>query len=397
MRLGEFILSDMEAILQRWEAFATRVPAAEHMSSRSLRDHGPEILKAIVADLATSQSDAEQEAKSMGLAPENADAAPNAAQIHAVLRAESGFDIEELSSEYRALRASVLSGWLETCGPGYPYVRDMLRFNEAIDQALAESIASFTAHVTRSRNLLLGMLSHDLRSPLHTIQVTATLLHRLGSDSEVGRAADRLIRSGARMQKLLDDLIDFNRTELGLRIPVTPREVDLAQVCAEELEQIRATYPQRTVDLEVTGDCRGRWDPDRMQQLLNNLVLNALHYGEPGSTVHVALLSGDADLRLSVANAGKAIDGATLAHIFKPLRRGKSGTTTNNSGLGLGLYIASEIAQAHGGEIAVDASDHQTVFMVTLPRAAIASGSIDREPLPVVDHRQENSRVGHSR
>src|SRR5512145_1268521 len=118
MRLGEFILSDMEAILQRWEAFATRVPAAEHMSSRSLRDHGPEILKAIVADLATSQSDAEQEAKSMGLAPENADAAPNAAQIHAVLRAESGFDIEELSSEYRALRASVLGGWLEACGPG---------------------------------------------------------------------------------------------------------------------------------------------------------------------------------------------------------------------------------------------------------------------------------------
>lgn len=368
MRLGDYILRDMELILQRWEAFATRVPAAQHMSSRSLRDHGPEILKAIVADLATSQTDVEQAAKSMGLEPESPDASPNAAQIHAVLRAESGFDIEELASEYRALRASVLSGWLEACGPQYPFVRDMLRFNEAIDQALAESIASFSTHVARSRNLLVGMLSHDLRSPLQTIQITAKLLPALQREGEVGLAAERLVRSGARMQRLLEDLIDFNRTELGLRIPVAPREVDLGQVCAEELEQIRAAYPERAVEMQVTGDCRGCWDPDRLQQLLNNLVLNALHYGEPRATIQVAVRASEPEIRLSVANAGKAIDSDTLSNMFAPLHRGNAGTTANKAGLGLGLYIVNEIAKAHGGKVDVNSAGNETVFTVTLPR-----------------------------
>lgn len=373
MRLADYIMRDLELILQRWEASSTRVPAAEHMSSRSLRDHGPDILKAIAADIGTSHTPAGQESKSMGVAPVAADAIPTAAHIHAVLRAESGFDIADLASEYHAMRAIVLSGWLEACAPGYPYVRDMLRFNQAIDHALAESIDSFSTHVTRSRNLLLGMLSHDLRSPLHTIQMTANLLRGLSSDDEVGLAAERLVRSGARMQKLLDDLIDFNRTELGLHIPVTPLEVDLAHVCAEELEQIRAAYPERAVELDVAGECRGWWDPHRMHQLLNNLVVNALHYGELDAPIRVALVGSENEMRLSVANAGKPIDEDTLAHMFAPLRRGKAGTPENKTGLGLGLYIVSEIAKAHGGEVAVDAAHDETVFTVTLPKAPQAA------------------------
>jgi len=148
MRLGEYILRDMERILERWEAFATtRLPAAEHMSSRSLRDHGPEILRAIVADLASPQTALEQTAKSKGLAPVGAGSTDAAAQTHALLRAESGFSIEQLVSEYRALRASVVSGWIEAAPPEPSDFEDMLRFNEAIDQALAESISFFTAHV----------------------------------------------------------------------------------------------------------------------------------------------------------------------------------------------------------------------------------------------------------
>jgi signal transduction histidine kinase len=369
MRLGDFILRDMELILQRWETFATtRLPAAQRMSSRSLRDHGPEILQAIVADLGNPQSPEEQQSKSMGLAPVVADAPQTAAQTHAVLRAESGFDIEQLASEYRALRASVLKAWMEACQPEPPSVDDLVRFNEAIDQALAESIAFFMRHVTRSRNLLLGMLSHDLRSPLHAILMTARHLQALDSDGDVGRAADRMVRSGARMQELLDDLIDFNRAELGLGIRVSPRDVDLGQVFEDEVEQIQAAFPQRAVELQVTGSCRGTWDPGRMQQLLNNLVVNALHYGDPGGTVHVAVRGSDSDVRLSVTNTGKAIDGETLAHMFEPLRRGRDGAHTNDSGLGLGLYITSEIAKAHGGTIDAASEGNRTVLTVTLPR-----------------------------
>ena len=290
MRLGDYIERDADLIQQRWEAFATtHIPAADRMSSRSLRDHLPEILQAIVADLASPQTADAQSAKSMGMAPILPNAAHTAAQTHAVLRAESGFDIEQLASEYRALRASVLSGWIEACLPEPADFTDMLRFNEAIDQALAESISYFTSHVTRARNLLLAMLSHDMRSPLQTIQLTARSIQGMHSSPAADNAAERLIRASARMKKLLDDQIDFSLTELGLGIRVTRQQVDLAPICAEELDQIRAAYAERELEMEVSGDCSGVWDSSRIQQLLNNLVVNAVRYGEPGEAIRVAL------------------------------------------------------------------------------------------------------------
>ena len=370
MRLGDFISRDMEHILARWEAFAaTRLPAADHMVSLELRDHAQQILEAIVVDLATAQTAEAQQAKSMGLASVAADAPETAAQTHAILRAKSGFNIEQLASEYRALRASVLSLWLEACGSETPRFDDLVRFNEAIDQALAESIACFNTHVLRSRNLLLGMLSHDLRSPLQTIQMTARYLRELDTSDDVGVAAGRLINSGARMQRLLEDLIDFNRSELGLGIRITPAPVDLAELCAEELNQIRVAHAGHRVELDASGDCRGHWDAGRVQQMINNLVVNAIHYGDPGATVRVALQGSASDVRIAVANAGPAIERPVMEHLFEPLRRGAPpARAANESGLGLGLYIASEIAKAHGGSIAVESKPGRTEFAVALPR-----------------------------
>ena len=375
MRLGEFIRRDMEAILVRWEAFAaTRLPAANQMASLELRDHARQILEAIVIDLATAQTVDEQNAKSMGLAPVVIGAPETAAQTHAVLRAKSGFNVEQLVSEYRALRTSVLSLWMEACLPGSPLLDDVIRFNEAIDQALAESVGFFSAHVTRSRNLLLGMLSHDLRSPLQTIQMTARYLRQIEASDDVGQAAVRLVNSGARMQQLLDDLIDFNRTELGLGIRVTPTtDVDLGAVCADELDQVRAAHPGRAVALQVDGDCRGAWDAGRIQQLVNNLVVNAIHYGDDDGTIEVVVRGGDAEVHVTVANSGRTIDAETLASLFAPLRRGHDQDRANDAGLGLGLYISNEIAKAHGGTITVTSERMRTAFAVHLPRQPVMS------------------------
>jgi signal transduction histidine kinase len=373
MRLAEYISTDLERILARWESFAaTRLPAAGRMRPLELRAHAQQILEAIVADLGTEQTPEAQSVKSMGLAPSVAGAPETAAQTHAVLRAVSGFDIEQLASEYRALRASVLSLWMEACQPEAPCLADLMRFNEGIDQALAESIALFSAHVTRSRNLLLGMVSHDLRSPLQTIQMTARHLQRLDAGADVGAAAGRLINSGERMQKLLQELMDFNRTELGLGIRVEMADVDLGQLCAQEVDQVRAAYPSCAIHLAVEGDCRGRWDAARLQQLLNNLVTNAVHYGDKGAFTHVGVASRGRHVELSVANAGETIDAPLLAYIFEPLRRGWGAQPANNDGLGLGLYIASEIAKAHGGGIRVTSESRQTVFTVRLPRHTAA-------------------------
>jgi len=145
-------------------------------------------------------------------------------------------------SPHRALRASVLSMWMEACQSAAPLLQDIIRFNEAIDQAVAESVSHYSAWMEQSRNLLLGSLSHDMRSPLH-------------------------------------DIVDFNRTNLGLGISIVPSTMDLAELCAQELEQIRVAYPDSRLQLRVDGDCQGSWDAKGIRQLFGNVVTNAIQHG----------------------------------------------------------------------------------------------------------------------
>ena len=370
MRLANFILDHMEAILSQWEEFArTRLPAAADMKSPALRDHAQQILEAVAKDLSTSQSREDQFEKSTGNSPKLASAPETAAQTHALLRARSGFDINQLVAEYRALRASVLRLWMDESKSDSHYVDDIVRFNEAIDQAIAESVSFFSAQIDLARNLFLGMLGHDMRSPLQTIQITASYLAALNAGEKVSEAASRLIRSGARMQALLDDMIDFNRTRLGLGITIAPTNIDLARLAADVLDQLRAVHPDRQVELDVVGDCMGVWDGLRLQQLLGNLVLNAINYGAKDAPVSVTLTGRDAGVLLKVSNAGPVIEAATLDRLFDPLQRGPNQQGSNADGsLGLGLYIAREIAKAHGVEIDARSDELETVFSVRLPR-----------------------------
>ena len=372
MRLADFILRDMEPILAAWEAFASvQLPAAKHMKSLALRDHARQILEAVAKDLSTSQSREAQTAKSLGQAPLLIGAPETAAQTHALLRAQSGFDINQLAAEYRALRASVLRLWGDDSQPESTHLDDIIRFNEAIDQALAESIAFFSAQVDQARNLFLGMLGHDMRNPLQTIQITASYLAALNAGAKVSEAASRLINSGRHMQALLDDLLDFNRTTLGLGINITPRDVDLSQLFASELDQLRAANPGRRIDLEVHGDTFGSWDSLRLQQLLGNLVRNAIKYGAPGAPVYVGLNGGAEDVVLEVRNSGPVIEPSDLDQIFDPLKRGSDNENKYDAdgSLGLGLYIAREIAKSHGGSIEARSDETETVFAVRLPRS----------------------------
>ena len=374
MRLADFILRDMESIVVEWEAFAaTLLPAAASMTPLALRNEAKQILEAVATDLSTPQTKQAQIDKSLGRAPKVMDAPETAAQTHAILRARSGFDINQLASEYRALRASVLRLWTEACQPDDINLEDVIRFNEAIDQALAESIGFFSEQVERARNLLLGMLGHDMRNPLNTIQMTASYLAALNAGADVSEAASRLIRSGACMKALLDDLVDFNRTKLGLGINITLANVDLGAVFADEVEQLRGAHPGRRLQLEVVGDTRGLWDGLRLQQLLRNLVSNAIKYGEPDAPVRVVLTGEEADVRIEVVNRGPTIERSALDQIFDPLKRGPAQRHDTDDGLGLGLYIVREVARAHGGEVDVRSDKGETVFAVRLPRRNEAS------------------------
>jgi len=371
VRLADFILSDMEAIVAEWEAFARTLPGTGGMESSALRDHAEQILQEVAADLSTAQSPQQQLDKSQGLAPP-LNARETAAQTHAVLRARSGFDIKQLVAEYRALRTSVLTLWCER----FPTraatdFHDVVRFNEAIDQALTESVDFFSFKVDQSRNLMLGMLGHDLRSPLQAMQMTARLLGALHAGEKVSQAAGRLISSGARMQQLLDELLDFNRLQLGLRMRITTAKSDLEAIAREEIDELRAAYPQREVELQCDGETIGSWDVKRVQQLLSNLIVNAFTHGAPDAPVKVMLTSDAKDVRITVANHGLAIDPALLVEVFQPLKRGAAATqpSATSDGLGLGLFIASEVAKGHGGRIEVESRGTETAFTAILPRS----------------------------
>jgi signal transduction histidine kinase len=370
MRLAEFIRHNVEAILADWEAFAASLlPAAADLSSLALRDHAPQILEAVATDLTTPQSRQEGSEKSKGRAAKVEGAAETAAQTHAVLRARGGFDINQLVAEYRALRASVLRLWIDASPLDQTASEDIIRFNEAIDQAVAESVGHFHAQVERARNLILGMLGHDMRSPLGTILATASYLAALNAGEQISEASALLIRSGESIRALLDDLTDFNRTKLGLGIKVVPSDVDLAVSVATELEQLRGAHPHRRIELAVTGDCRGQWDGLRVQQALRNLVANAIKYGAPDTPIRVALRGEAADMLLEVMNSGPPIAPSALSVIFDPLTRGVArGDRDDPGSLGLGLFIVREIVRAHGGEVEARSDGGETTFAVRLPR-----------------------------
>ena len=382
MKLAEFILIHMEDILEEWEAFArTRIPAAVNMNALTLRDHGKEILEAVVSDIVLPQSAESEFAKSVGLKVPVLDAPATAAQIHAVLRSSSGFDINQLVAEYRALRSSVLRLWAAHVAPVKIDLQESMRFNQAIDQALAESVATFSSEVDMARKLFAGMLGHDMRTPLQVVLMSATLLERRNEGVDVAAATKRIVNSGNQLKYLIDDFLDFNRAQLGLAIEIETSAVDLAHVLLDEVVQQRTATRGADVVLATTGNLQGNFDGKRLRRLLGNLVSNALKYGAPQAPVHVTLDGREHEVVLSVSNEGAMIDAGTLHRVFEPLQRGSASDTVKaDSSLGLGLYICREIASAHGGGIEVVSDAAATTFTVRLPRERAAMAVTQGRP-----------------
>lgn len=168
MKLSQFIEANITQILHEWDQFAlTLFPDGVRVSARELRDHAREILMELTKDMETAQSAQQQSDKSKGEEPRTS-GVESAAAAHGTDRHYSGFTLTELAAEFRALRATVLRLWL----PQVPALtaqisRDMVRFNEAIDQALAESVATYSQQNTRARDTFLAILGHDLRDGLN--------------------------------------------------------------------------------------------------------------------------------------------------------------------------------------------------------------------------------------
>lgn len=238
---------------------------------------------------------------------------------------------------------------------------------------------------------LVGIVSHDIRSPLGAIISWARIMAAGGPPPEEQQRTFKRITSAAlRIERLTRLLLDFARARLGGGITLEPRRCDMRDLLQKVTHEFRVAYPDRAVSFEVDGgDTHGSWDPDRLAQVLSNLLENALKYSPPDTQVRLAARGEKDQVVLAVHNQGKPIPSELMPHIFEPFRRGpQSSLRTAKTSYGLGLYIVQEIVLAHGGTIEVRSNiEEGTTFTVRLPRVPPAAMELMRRPAPVATPR----------
>jgi PAS domain S-box-containing protein len=225
------------------------------------------------------------------------------------------------------------------------------------------------------RELFVGILGHDLRSPLAAIATSAALIRHAPDHERRTRAVEVIERSTHRMKRLVDDMLDLTVSRIGGGIPVETAPTNLADVVRSAIDELTTTRPDARFDIHVEGDTRGLWDAARLGQVATNLLTNAVEHGAAERPIRVRLEGReDARVVLAVQNEGPPIPAETLPTVFDPFRRGGERTPKRAQNAGLGLYIAERIVTAHGGTIAVGSTEGEgTTFTVTLPRQARTS------------------------
>jgi signal transduction histidine kinase len=375
MRLGEFISANIERILADWEAFARTLEPGTEMAQLALRNDAESILRAAVRDMRSDQSLAEQASKSKGhggAGGEASNAIDQASSRHGIARAGSGFNLVQVVSEYRALRASVLRLWRASIpAPDVNDIDEITRFNECIDQSLAEAVASYAHRIDQVRHLFMAVLAHDLRNPLSTISLSA-IAASLGSSiaPDKKQALSQIETSVKAISRLINDLTDFASAGLGIAMPLSLAPMNLEQLGEEVVREIQAAHPTRQIVFQANGDGKIVGDAARLRQVLSNLLGNAIQHGSADGAITLTIAPNGSDnsgVVLIVRNGGRPIPADLLPTIFDPLVRGNVRDRSQGS-IGLGLYIVREIVLAHGGSVEVTSSASEgTEFHVRLP------------------------------
>lgn len=339
--VADFLRSEQTKIGQLWEAEVRR----DNDDARLvLRDHLPTFLDALADWI---EGDVARAEDAFALVIENP-----ALQVLGY-----GVGIETLTREYSRLRVVLVRELIARGDLDDSFVR----LQQAMDLALEISICGYATRREEVRERFIGILGHDLRDPLSTILISARVLaanHAI--DRENRFVASRIVRSCNRMQRMINDVLDFARGHLGGGIPALPTTNDMGDICRTAVDEIIAAHPQREVTCEVSGDLVGELDRDRVHQAITNLLSNAIHHGEGPIEVRAW---GNHEIVTEVISHGPPIPEPLIPLIFEPFAHGETG-----KGLGLGLYIVQQIAHAHGGRCEVDSNDTATTFRIRWPR-----------------------------
>ena len=263
-------------------------------------------------------------------------------------------------------------------------VPDDLEDEEWLLSALADQAAvalerTRLDEAAKFRELLIGIVSHDLRNPMSAIALATTLLE---SDREIDavvrkNALTRMKRSLARANHMIDDLLDFTQARLGGGIRVQRRPADAHAVIAQVVDELALGRPERQIEVSRHGDGGGEWDPDRLGQVVSNLLSNALQHGAEGVPVRIDVRGDEAEVTITIHNRGPAIPAARLPMVFEPMQRASASSKSGRS-VGLGLFIVKQIVEAHRGRVSVVSTDAEgTTFTVVLPRRDLLTGAAE--------------------
>lgn len=254
------------------------------------------------------------------------------------------------------------------------YEKELLASRRQLQAALDDAKNAHAQAADRAlvAEQMMGVLGHDLRNPLGTIGMGAELLMRLAPSPQQQVVLERLRRATERSNRLISDLLDFTQARIGQGLKVRHRWFRLHDVVRDAVEELALAFPDR--ELQHTREGPDDWygDPDRLTQMVGNLVANAMAYGDAERPVRVATLAGDGEALVRVQNWGRPIPEELLPRIFEPLARGDHAGQA--SSLGLGLYIVRQIARVHGGDVLVQSdADAGTRFTARFPRMATAA------------------------
>ena len=366
MRLSAFIMDRMDDIIAEWQCFAMTLPPHDgEMLSAALHNHAREILKAIAQDIdAPDTKDALDSERTSG---------ETAAAMHGAWRHSAGFGMAQLTAEFRALRACVLRLWMANGNvTANEAINEVLRFNDAIDQALAEAVGRYAQEVERARDMFLSVLSHDLRTPLGAIAITSQYLAMPNvSDNKRLEAAARIDRCVTAMNALIKDVLEYTHSRLGKCMTITCKPGDLAEVCRTACDDIRAVH----IDVEFRCELKDRldacFDPARMYQAIWNLLNIAVQQSDRQTPVVLTASETDKQICIRVHASGRSLPAQPLQSMFAPMAQLTSAHKQHDDvrpGIQLSLFVVHEIIRAHQGEIVVPADGDRTIFEVTLLR-----------------------------
>jgi signal transduction histidine kinase len=282
----------------------------------------------------------------------------------ALQRLGYGIGLETLTRETGKLRLVLLRELL-CLPPSRELCASLIRLHEGMDRGIGEAVRRYAGRREEVRDLFIGILGHDLREPLGSIRI---IERALAQTPQLRDHARRIEEACARMQRLVDDVLDFARGHLGGGIPAAPAPADMGALARAAADGIAAAHPRRPLRVELAGDLLGSFDRERVIQALTNLLSNAVQHGTGSIELAVRETSERDAILTSVTSHGPPIPPEVLARIFDPFAR----AATSRTGLGLGLYIVQQIAQAHGAACDVHSSAEATSFTIRWPRGRVA-------------------------